>query len=264
MTSNPTNPSEARPQLMRNWLSMTGLIIVLGSVFSFLFLFTMDAFSRSSNPYVGLLTYIVSPGFFFLGSFLAVAGILLRRRKVKRDAALIPTLRIDLSRPRDRRILGWFMFGGAVFLLISAMGSYHAYEYTESVQFCGQACHTVMKPELVTYEHGPHARVACTECHIGRGATWFVRSKISGTYQLYAVAFDKYPRPVPTPIKNLRPAQETCEECHWPKKFVGNVERSINYYLSDATNTPFTINLLMKVGGGDPTARARSAGSTGT
>jgi nitrate/TMAO reductase-like tetraheme cytochrome c subunit len=106
---------------------------------------------------------------------------------------------------------------------------------------------------LVTYEHGPHARVACVECHIGPGATWFVKSKLSGTYQLYAVAFNKFPRPVPTPIKNLRPAQETCEECHWPKKFVGNLDKTFNYFLGDETNTPFSVRLIIKVGGGDPT-----------
>jgi nitrate/TMAO reductase-like tetraheme cytochrome c subunit len=110
-----------------------------------------------------------------------------------------------------------------------------------------------MKPELVTYLHSPHARVACAECHIGKGATWYVRSKLSGTYQVYATMANKYPRPIPTPVKNLRPAQETCEQCHWPKKFVGNLERSFSYFLSDETNSPFTVRLLMKVGGGDPT-----------
>src|SRR5678816_4697864 len=96
-------------------------------------------------------------------------------------------------------------------------------------------------------------RVACAECHIGKGAAWYVRSKLSGTYQVYATIADKYPRPIPTPVKNLRPAQETCEECHWPKKFVGNLERTYSYFLGDETNTPFTVLMLMKVGGGDPT-----------
>jgi nitrate/TMAO reductase-like tetraheme cytochrome c subunit len=80
-----------------------------------------------------------------------------------------------------------------------------------------------------------------------------VRSKLSGTYQVYATMANKYPRPIPTPVKNLRPAQETCEECHWPKKFVGNLERTYSYFLGDETNSPFTVRLLMKVGGGDPT-----------
>ena len=141
-----------------------------------------------------------------------------------------------------------------VFLLISALGSYHTYHFTESVQFCGEACHGVMKPEYVTYLNGPHARVACAECHIGKGASWYVRSKLSGTYQVYATLADKYPTPIPTPVKNLRPAQETCEQCHWPKKFVGNLDRT--YHLLPAATKPIrpiTVRLLLKVGGGDPT-----------
>ena len=184
---------------------------------------------------------------------LSVSGILGDVWRQSKTQGLVPVLQIDLSRPRDRRFLGFFLAGSALFLLVCAELSYHTYHYTESTQFCGQACHTVMKPELVTYYHGPHARVACAECHIGPGATWFVKSKLSGTYQVYAVAFNKYPRPMPTPIKNLRPAQETCEQCHWPKKFVGNLDRTYHYFLGDETNTPFTVRLMLKVGGGDPT-----------
>jgi nitrate/TMAO reductase-like tetraheme cytochrome c subunit len=199
------------------------------------------------------LTYLVAPSFLALGVFLVVLGVVLRRRKARRAGEVVPTFQIDLARPRDRKILGVFLAGTTLFLLATAVLSYHTYHYTESVQFCGQACHTVMKPELVTYSHGPHARVACVECHIGPGATWFVKSKLSGTYQVYAVAFHKYPTPVPTPIKNLRPAQETCEQCHWPKKFVGNLDKTYNYFLGDETNTPFSVRLTMKVGGGDAT-----------
>ena len=249
---NPT-PSGQQPSLLRNWLSLTGLVIVIGSLFSFFLLFLLDAMATFSNPYVGILTYIVAPGFTMMGLVLTIIGALRERRQLHGARGLMPMVVIDLTRPRDRRVLGFFIGGSLIFLLLSAMGSYHTYHFTESVQFCGQTCHTVMQPELVTYQHGPHARVSCTECHIGPGATWFVKAKISGTYQLYATAFDKYPRPIPTPIKNLRPAQETCEQCHWPKKFVGNLERTYNYFLGDETNTPFTLSLLMKVGGADPT-----------
>jgi nitrate/TMAO reductase-like tetraheme cytochrome c subunit len=249
---NPT-PSGQQPSLLRNWLSLTGLVIVIGSLFSFFLLFLLDAMATFSNPYVGILTYIVTPGFTMMGLVLTIIGALRERRQLHGARGLMPMVVIDLTRPRDRRMLGFFIGGTLIFLLLSAMGSYHTYHFTESVQFCGQTCHTVMQPELVTYQHGPHARVSCTECHIGPGATWFVKAKISGTYQLYATAFDKFPRPIPTPIKNLRPAQETCEQCHWPKKFVGNLERTYNYFLGDETNTPFTLSLLMKVGGADPT-----------
>ncbi len=88
-------------------------------------------------------------------------------------------------------------------------------------------------------------------CHIGPGADWFVKSKLSGLYQVYATLADKYPRPIPTPIKNLRPARETCQQCHWPEKFFG-ARRVVNpHYLSDEANTPSPITLLINIGGGD-------------
>jgi hypothetical protein len=219
-------PETKRPSLLRNWLSLTGLVIVIGSLFSFLLLFMMDTLAKTSNPYVGILTYFIAPGFLFFGLFLTVVGAWRERKKLGESVGLLPKMVVDLSRPRDRKIMGVFILGSLLFLLLSAIGSYHTYHFTESTTFCGEACHTVMEPELVTYQHGPHARVSCVQCHIGPGAEWFVKAKVSGTYQLYAVAFNKYPRPVPTPIKNLRPAQETCEQCHWPQKFAGNMDRT--------------------------------------
>ncbi len=253
MSAEPTPEKTPRFGIFRNWLSLTGIVLAAGSFFSFLLLFVVDSLAHFANPYIGVLTYLVVPAFLFLGIILCAGGILWRRWRRKRAHEVVPRFQIDLGRQRDRRLLGYFLAGSLLFLLLSAVLSYHTYHYTESVPFCGQACHTVMKPELVTYSHGPHARVACVECHIGPGATWFVKSKLSGTYQVYAVAFNKYPRPVPTPIRNLRPAQETCEQCHWPKKFVGNLDRTYHYFLGDETNTPFTVRLTMKVGGGDPT-----------
>ena len=244
-------PPGARKSLLRNWFSLAGMLIGVGSLFSFLLLFILDWAAHMANPYIGILTYLVAPGFLILGLVLTVAGALWHRHRLRTEGPL-PAFQIDLARPRDRRVLGIFIAGSVGFLFISAVGSYKTYQFTESVQFCGQACHTVMKPELTTYLHGPHARVACAECHIGPGATWFVRSKLSGTYQVYATLFHKYPRPIPTPIKNLRPAQETCNQCHWPREFVGDLDRTYNYFLGDQTNTSFSVRLLLKVGGGDP------------
>jgi len=247
-----SKPVGPHPPLLRNWVSLAGVVVAIGSLFSFLLLFILDSAAHLSNPYLGILTYLVAPGFLLAGLFLTFAGAAWYRHRLKAAAAL-PALQIDLSRPRDRRTLGLFVAGSLGFLFLSAVGSYKTYQFTESVQFCGQSCHTVMKPELTTYLHGPHARVQCADCHIGPGATWFVRSKLSGTYQVYATLFNKYPRPITTPIKSLRPAQETCNECHWPAEFIGNLDRTLHYFLADQTNTPFSIRLLLKVGGGDPT-----------
>jgi len=241
-----------RPSLLRNWLSLTGLLTVIGALFSFLQLFILDTVAHFSNPYISILTWMVVPAFLVLGLVLTVIGELRERRRRKGGASLMSTVQVDLSRPRDRRNMAIFVFGAVLFLLLSAVGSYNSYQFTESVQFCGETCHTVMKPELTAHALGPHARVACAECHIGPGASWFVRSKLSGSYQIYATLFDKYPRPIPTPIKNLRPARETCEQCHWPREFIGNLDQTFHYFLSDASNTPYSIRMTLKVGGSDP------------
>lgn len=256
MTTDQETTKLPRLGIFRNWLSLAGILLVASSLFAFVLLSLIDAFAHVSNPYVGILTYLIAPMFLFTGLAMVLIGVLWQRRKARKAGQLapgLPSFQIDLSRSRDRKLLGYFLAASTFFLLITAVLSYQTYHYSESVQFCGQACHTVMQPELVTYQHGSHARVACVECHIGSGAEWFVKAKISGTYQVYAVAFNKYPKPVPTPIKNLRPAQDTCEQCHWPKKFVGNMDKTYNYFLGDETNTPYSVRLTMKVGGGDPT-----------
>ncbi|HVN79725.1 MAG TPA: hypothetical protein VMW38_12060 [Terriglobia bacterium] len=76
--------------------------------------------------------------------------------------------------------------------------------------------------------------------------------RLTSAYQVYATLVDKYPRPIPKPIENLRPARETCEQCHWPRKFFGEVERDYHHFLPDEENSPWTIRMLVKIGGGDP------------
>ena len=200
--SNPS--SQTRLSLFRNWISFIGMVVAIGALFSFLLLFVLDALAKFSNPYVSILTYMGVPAFLIGGIFLAFGGAWLERRRRAHGSG--PTsLKIDLNNPRDRRVLVTFITGSVVFLLLSAIGSYNAFNFTESVTFCGETCHKVMKPEKTTHDLGPHARVACVECHVGKGVSWFVKSKISGSYQLYSVAFNKYPTPIGTPIKNLRP-----------------------------------------------------------
>ncbi|HVM60991.1 MAG TPA: NapC/NirT family cytochrome c [Verrucomicrobiae bacterium] len=243
------------PSLIENWISLFGIILAASSFFAVVCLIAMDFYAGFSNPYMGILTYIVAPSFLSGGLLLILAGVLLERRRRRRlTPGEIPRHpRIDFNIPRQRNVFLIVVVVTFVFLMFTALGSYRTYEFTESVQFCGQTCHTVMKPEFTAYQHSAHARVTCVQCHIGAGATWFVKSKLSGSYQVYATLVNKYPHPIPTPVKNLRPAQETCEQCHWPQKFYGAVERVRTHFMSDEKNSPWTIQMLLKVGGGDPT-----------
>jgi hypothetical protein len=208
-----------------------------------------------TSPYMGILTYLVAPAFLVAGLLLVVIGVgwEWRRRHHLAPGEVPRHPRIDFNLPRHRRIFITVSVVTFVFLLMTALGSYRTYHFTESVQFCGTTCHKLMIPEYTAYKNSPHARVTCVQCHIGEGAEWFVKAKVSGSYQVYATLANKYPRPIPTPVHNLRPAQDTCEACHWPQKFYGNAERVNQHYMADDANSPLTIRLLMKIGGGDPT-----------
>jgi hypothetical protein len=109
-----------------------------------------------------------------------------------------------------------------------------------------------MEPQYVAYQHSPHAKVECTECHIGSGAGNFIKAKFGGVQQLYATAFHDFERPVRL-SGNIQINQKTCEQCHWPERYVGSLERAYHHFLMDETNTPFSVRLLLKVGGADAT-----------
>ncbi len=156
---------------------------------------------------------------------------------------------IDLRLPMVRRTLEWVALATVINLLIIGTASYRGVEYMDSTSFCGTTCHQVMDPEYTAYQNSPHARVACVECHIGPGAGWFVRSKLSGLRQVVAVTFHTYSRPIPSPVKYLRPARDTCEHCHWPQRFTGDKFLVNTSYKDDEKNTPQTDVLLLKVGG---------------
>ena len=156
--------------------------------------------------------------------------------------------RIDLNDPSHRNAFVIFTVTTIIVLVLSTMGSFEAYHMTESVEFCGTLCHQVMEPEHTAYQNSPHANVLCVECHVGSGASWYVKSKISGLRQVYAVLTNSYPRPIPTPLHDLRPARETCERCHWPQKFYARTLWTKKYFLADSLNTEWDIMLQMKTG----------------
>ena len=238
----------------RHPLAAIGGALALVSLANILFLFLIDVFSPRHSPYVGILAYMILPGFFILGLLMIPAGMYLARRQRLRQEGLEGPVypQIDLNEPAQRSTVAFFFSFVVVFVVLSAVGSYRGYEFTDSTQFCGQLCHSVMNPEFTAYQLSPHARVRCVDCHVGAGATWYVRSKLSGARQVYATVFNRFPRPIPTPVENLRPAQETCEQCHWPRKFYGAQLKVITHYGYDEKNTPRQIRLLIKTGGGDP------------
>jgi hypothetical protein len=248
-------PNPKPPSLFRNYISFVGAAITSAALVSIVLLFLVEITSEHENPYLGILTYIIFPSILIFGLVVVVIGMFLeRRRRHKGSPSQIAAYpKLDLNDPRARHAFFAFLLITFLFVCASAFGSYKAYEYSESDAFCGTACHSVMKPEYVAYKAGAHSRVGCVGCHVGPGADWYVRSKLSGAYQLYSVTFNKYSRPITTPVHNLRPAPETCEQCHWPEKFFGAQLKVFNHYAYDEKNTLRQTRMLLNVGGGSPT-----------
>jgi len=175
--------------------------------------------------------------------------IIARKRINKRSDAERRRLPVvDLNDRGQRRAFVIFSVFTILLLFLSTLGSFKAYHYTESVEFCGTLCHKVMEPEYTAYQNSPHANVTCVECHVGSGASWYVKSKLSGLYQVYAVLTKSYPAPIGTPLHDLRPARETCERCHWPQKFYERTLQNNKYFLADSLNSEWDILLQMKTG----------------
>jgi len=215
------------------------------------------------NTYVAAFIYmLLGPGFAG-GLVLVFLGLFFFKGKEEVRLFTLEYLRGYFTDPakfkKMRRMVFFAVFLTCVNIFIFGVLGYRTYHYMESVSFCGEFCHTVMSPEKTAYQNSPHSRVACVECHIGSGAGWFVKSKISGARQLFAVALDTYPRPIEVPVHGLRPARDTCEECHRPEKFHGEKLVVKDNYLEDEVSTHVQTVLLMKIG----TAGDRSVSSNG-
>ena len=237
--------------LSNNWISLLGTILVTTATVFWLFLLPTTLRGEATSPYIGILVFLVLPAPFFAGLILVPLGMWLKRKRSGRTGIYPPEFPPLTWHNFELRRLVYFV-GATTFLniAIASQLTYGAVNYMDSVTFCGQTCHTVMQPEFTAYQNSPHSKVACVNCHIGPGAGWFVRSKLSGVGQVIAVTFNTYPRPIPTPVHNLRPARETCEECHWPQKYGEDRVRVIPKYAEDENNSLTKTVLLMKIGGG--------------
>ncbi|HXG52646.1 MAG TPA: NapC/NirT family cytochrome c [candidate division Zixibacteria bacterium] len=239
--------------LLRHPLSLSGAGVVLLSAASIAILFVIEVITGRSNPYIGVFIYMIYPALLLLGMVMIPVGAALQRRRRARGEGLPPYPVINLNDARTRGALFFIVVSGLFLMGFISTLAYQAYHFTDSVVFCGELCHSVMEPEYTAYQASPHARVTCAECHVGPGAGWYVRSKLAGAYQIYSVLFEKYPRPIPTPVHSLRPAQETCEQCHWPEKFFGAQLKVITRFAHDEKNSARQIRTLLRTGGGSPT-----------
>jgi len=238
------------PRSYFNYISYLGTITALIAWFAIIFFIIQINFFALENVYFDLYAYIVTPAFLVIGLVLIPVGMYLKGRKIKKGLIISDDklLIINLRDPKTRNGIFIFSIVTVFFIIFTIIGSYKGFHYTESVEFCGKLCHKVMDPEYTAYQHSPHAKVRCAECHVGEGADFYVKSKMSGMRQVYKYILGTYPRPIETPIANLRPARETCEKCHWPQKFYTNKIRNEKYFLSDSANTEWDLIMKMRIG----------------
>ncbi len=238
--------------LARSRISLLGMLIMTGGFLGDAILLWLSWARHNENPFLPFFAFAVLPGVVAGGLALIGVGVFFTARSANGGQVTFKSVQ-DLAAGTSREALTRLAilvlpltFVGATFFGVAGLELHH---YTDSTMFCGQVCHNVMSPELTAYENSPHSSVPCVDCHIGPGVSWFVKSKISGTAQLFAVAFDTYPRPILTPVENLRPARDTCEICHRPQQFHGNLLKVLQYFSEDEQNTLQYTILNLRVGG---------------
>jgi formate-dependent nitrite reductase cytochrome c552 subunit len=243
------NVTGAKPAwflLTQHWLSLVGSALIATALISWLFVLPLQIRGHASNPYVGIIVFLVLPAIFFAGLALVPIGVYLGKRQIREGL-----VQAEFDRKSALRRIAWF-FGAItlVNILIGTQVSYRAVKYMETPQFCGGSCHT-MKPELSAYQNSPHSRLECVDCHVAPGAAGWISSKASGTRQLVETVLRTAPKPIPSALESNRlvPARETCENCHWPQKFSGTRLRLFSKYADDEANTRSETVLLMLVGG---------------
>jgi hypothetical protein len=241
--------------IVSNRVSLVGAVVTI-LLFPILLLYSaLDVLGLVDDPMLSFVVYGGLTWIFVFGHLMLFTGLFILKNRRGTTLFSSEEFKESFAEPTRfgnvRRLVLFVTLMTLFNLAVVGASAYNGFLYSESTDFCGKLCHGVMTPELTAYESSPHSRVECVECHIGSGATWFVRSKLSGIRQLVAVALDSYSQPIRTPIHGLRPARDTCEECHRPELLHGDRLKVIEGFLEDEASTHVRSVMLMKVGSGD-------------
>ncbi|MGE3578702.1 MAG: NapC/NirT family cytochrome c [Vicinamibacterales bacterium] len=247
------SPLETLKGFTRNGLSLAGIAIATAMAVLFVILAALETAGFLANPYLGLLLFAAIPLLLVAGLALIPLGLVRQRRRERlRPDEPTDWPVLDFRNARQRTIALAVLVLTAVNLIIVSLAAYGGVHYMETSEFCGQVCHATMEPQFVAHQGGPHARIACVNCHVGEGADALVQSKLQGLRQLMHVATGRVPRPVPSSPHRMRPARETCERCHWPDKFHGDRPVVARSFASDEGNTESATRLTLHLGGTNP------------
>jgi hypothetical protein len=244
--------------LIRHPVAMAGAVITTVSAVVFIGLAIAAVMGMFSNPYAGLVVFVVVPGVFLVGLLLIPIGGSLERRWLRRHPdEVVDWPVVDLRKPSVRRTIFLIIGLTAVNVVIVSLAGYGGVHWMESPQFCGQACHAPMHPQFTAWQASTHSRIACVNCHVGEGARGFLRAKLAGVRQLAHVVTAKYPRPVPVWVDMPPGAQaQTCVGCHQPHRTTGDVIRLVREYADDEANSETITILQMHVGTASSSGRS--------
>jgi nitrate/TMAO reductase-like tetraheme cytochrome c subunit len=237
-----------------NWIVALGVALTTASFLLFIIFLLLSLAGAITNAYVGLLIYLTLPASFVLGLLLIPIGWFIHKKKSDKTTQELLEERFDSEHVQPRfygsNIVGIVLLLTLVNLIFFGGASMKMLQFMDEPSFCGTACH-VMKPEWTVYQESPHARVACVDCHVGESTEAIVQSKFSGMRQMKQLALGTYERPIPTPVHQLRPSRETCENCHWAEKKHGRRLKLITRYQTDEASTPHYTTLNLKIGSND-------------
>ena len=240
------------PAVFYNPLTLAGSVIAVFNLGLMVFLLIVDFLAKRPRPYSDLIILLILPLFILIGIAFIILGIVRQRRRQK--PGLPPEEQrlfvLDFNNEKQRRLV-ILSLGGFLFLsLLYAYGMFQGYEFLESDFFCTRVCHNLHRVEEGAKAFSYHAEVECSACHVGSGTQYFVLSKLRGTTELPMFLLNTFPRPIPAPVRDLRPSKDICQTCHGPMyAFTKNLQDR-KFYLSDTKNTEWEIGLLFNIGAG--------------
>ena len=136
-----------------------------------------------------------------------VVGMMVERhRRCTRPARRCAVFPGSISTiPVQRSSVAFVLSFVVIFALLSAVGSYKAYEFTDSVNFCGQfATPSCIRSSWLIWRRRTRG-LPVSIATWARAQVGMCSSKLSGMRQVYYTLRGTYPRPIPSPVANSPP-----------------------------------------------------------
>ena len=144
---------------------------------------------------------------------------------------------IDLNVPHTRHTVLFFAASTFVGLVALSFASQRAVEYSESPAILRADVPPGDGSALRGAQERASRSCELRECHVEPGAQGFFKAKLHGTNQL-RLAVTKSVSTTTTVAAGCRTAACTsCEQCHFPDRFIGDVVKVVYEFADDEANS---------------------------